>query len=199
MANVDRPNGFRPVRYLNGAPWSGQFRKYIVPAADGTALFVGDLVKLSTTGTDEGYPTVIQATAAAAVIGVVVGFEPDPADLNTPQYRKASTKRVVYVADDPNLIFEAQEDGDTDPLETADIGLNVDFIVGSGSTTTGASGMEIDSSSHNTTATLPLKLLGLAQRPDNENVLSAGGQAWTRWEVKINNHQLGSSTGTAGV
>lgn len=199
MANVNKVNGFRPVRYLNGAPWNGQFNKYVVAAADGTALFVGDLVKLSTTGDSEGYTTVVQATATGAVIGVVVGFETDPADLNTPQYRKASTRRIVYVADDPNLILEAQEDGDTDPLETADIGLNVDFVVGAGSTVTGASGMQIDSSTHNTTATLPLRLLGLAQRPDNENVLASGGQAYTRWEVKINNHQLGSSTGVAGV
>lgn len=199
MANTNKVNGFRPVRYLNGAKYNGQFRKYIIPASDGTALFVGDLVKLSTAGSDEGYTAVVQAAAGDACIGAVVGFEVDPANLNTPQYRTASTKRVVYVADDPALVFEAQEDGDTDPLETADIGLNVSFVVAAGSTTTGASGMQIDSTSHATTATLPLRLLGLAQRPDNENVLSAGGQAYTRWEVKINNHQLGSSTGVAGV
>lgn len=199
MANINKVNGFRPVRYLNGAPWNGQARKYIVPASDGTALFVGDLVKLSTAGSDEGYTAVIQAAASDACIGVVVGFEIVPGSLDTPQYRAASTKRVVMVADDPNLVFEAQEDGDTDPLETADIGLNVNFVVAAGSTTTGASGMQIDSSTHNTTATLPLRLLGLSQKPDNENVLSAGGQAYTRWEVKINNHQLGSHTGVAGV
>ena len=199
MANVNRVNGFRPVRYLNGAPWNGQANKYIVPAGDGTALFVGDLVKLATDGSNEGYTAVIQAAAGDACIGVVVGFEVVPGSLDTPQYRAASTKRVVLVADDPNLIFEAQEDGDTDPLETADIGLNVNFIVAAGSTVTGASGMQIDSTTHNTTATLPLRLLGLSQNVGNENVLSAGGQAYTRWEVKINNHQLGSHTGVAGV
>ena len=199
MANIDRPNGFRPVRYLNGSCWNGQARPYVVAAADGTALFVGDLVKLSTTGDAEGYSTVIAAAASDACIGAVVGFGVDPTNLNTPQYRAASTRRIVYVADDPNLIFEGQEDGDTDPLETADIGLNVQIIVAAGSTTTGASGMEIDSTTHATTATHELRLLGLVQRQDNENVLSAGGQAWTRWEVKINNHQLGSHTGVAGV
>jgi hypothetical protein len=199
MANTNKVNGFRPVRYLNGAPYTGQMRKYIIPASDGTATFIGDLVKLSTAGSDDGYTAVIQAAAGDACIGAIVGMEVDPTNLNTPVYRAASTKRVVYVADDPNLIFEAQEDGDTDPLETADIGLNVNCVVGSGSTVTGASGMQIDSTSHNTTATLQLRLLGLVQRVDNENVLSAGGQAYTRWEVKINNHQLGSSTGVAGV
>jgi hypothetical protein len=198
MANVDRPNGFRPYRYLNGAPYNGAFTSYVVPASDGTALFVGDLVKLSATGdANTGLRGVVQAAAGDAVVGVVVGMEVDPTDLNTPQYRAASTRRVVYVADDPSLLFEAQEDGDTDPLETIDVGQNLNAVVGSGSTVTGASGMELDSDSHNTTATLTLKLMELAQRADNEWV--SGGQAYTRWIVKINNHQLGSSTGTAGV
>jgi hypothetical protein len=147
MANINKVNGFRPVRYLNGAAWNGQFRKYIVPASDGTAMFVGDLVKLETSGSVDGYTAVVQAAASNAVIGAVVGFEIDPADLNTPQYRKASTKRVVYVADDPNLIFEAQEDGVTTPIAAASIGLNVNVVVGSGSTVTGASGMQIDNAS----------------------------------------------------
>lgn len=198
MANVDKPNGFRPYRYLNGAPYNGAFTKYVVPAADGTALFVGDLVKISGTGdTATGLRTVVQAAAGDACIGVVVGFEVDPASLNVPIYRAASTRRIVYVADDPNLLFEAQEDGVTDPLEMVDAGLNVNFVVAAGSTTTGASGMEIDSDTENTTATLPLRLIEAVQRADNE--LVTAGQEWTRWVVKINNHQLGSSTGTAGV
>jgi len=199
MANTNKVNGFRPVRYLNGAPWNGQANKYVIPAGNGTATFIGDLVKADATGDDAGYQTVVQAAASNAVLGVIVGMEVTPGSLDTPQYRAASTRRVVWVADDPNLIFEAQEDGDTDPLETTDIGLNINVVVGAGSTVTGASGMQIDSDTAATTATLPLRLMGVVQRPDNENVLSAGGQAYTRWEVKINNHQLGSSTGVAGV
>lgn len=198
MANVDKPNGFRPVRYLNGAPYNGAFTKYVVPAADGTALFIGDLVKISGTGdTATGLRTVVQAAAGDACTGVVVGFEPTAGSLDTPQYRAASTRRIVYVADDPNILFEAQEDGVTDPLEMVDAGLNVNFVVGSGSTTTGASGMEIDSDTENTTATLPLRLIEAVQRADNE--LVTAGQEWTRWIVRINNHQHGSSTGVAGV
>lgn len=199
MANADKPNGFRPIRYLNGAPYTGGFTKYVVVAADATALFAGDLVKLSTTGdgVTTGLRTVVQAAASDAVVGVVVGFEVIATDLNTPQYRAASTRRIVYVADDPNLLFEGQEDGDTTPIAMASIGLNVDVIVAAGSTTTGASGMEIDSSTVATTATLPLKLMEVTQREDNEKITA--GQTGTRWVVKLNNHQLGSHTGTAGV
>lgn len=198
MANVDKPNGFRPIRYLNGAPYNGAVSRYVFPAADGTATFIGDLVKLSGTGdATTGLRTIAQAAAGDAVIGVLVGLEVDPTNLNTPQYRAASTRRIAYVADDPNLLFVAQEDGDTDPLEMVDNGLNVNVVVGTGSTVTGASAMEIDSNTEATTATLPLKLIEPVQTPDNE--LVAAGQTGTRWVVKINNHQLQSGTGTAGV
>lgn len=199
MANTNKVNGFRPVRYLNGAPYNGAFRRYVVPATDGTALFVGDLVKAETTGDlTTGLSGVTRATAGAAVIGAVVGFEADPTNLNTPQYRAASTRRIVYVADDPNLLFEAQEDGLVTPIAMASIGLNASLISTSGgNTTTGASGMEIDSSTAAATATLELKIMEAVARQDNE--LITAGQAYTRWVVKLNNHQLGSSTGTAGV
>ena len=194
MANVNKVNGFRPFRYLNGTPYNGAVTKYVIPAADGTAVFVGDLVKLEgTNDSTTGLRTVIQAAAGDACVGVVVGFEVDPTNLNTPQYRAASTRRIVYVCDDPNVLLVAQEDGDTDPLETTDMGQNINFIVGTGSTVTGASAMQIDSSTHATTATLPFKLMEFVATPDNENVLSAGGQAYSRWVVKFNVHQLTST------
>jgi hypothetical protein len=44
-----------------------------------------------------------------------------------------------------------------------------------------------------TTATLPIRLLGLARRANN-----AFG-AYATWLVKINVHELGTGTGAAGV
>lgn len=197
MANTSRVNGFRPVRYLNGAPYTGGFRRYVVSAADATALYVGDMVKASTDGDlVTGLQTVTRATAGATLLGAVVGFEVDPTALNVPLYRAASTRRIVYVADDQNLLFEAQEDGDTTPIAVASIGLNVSLIsTSAGSTITGASGMQIDSSTASTTATLELKLMEKLAREDNE--LVTAGQANTRWVVKINAHGL--ADGAAGV
>lgn len=201
MANVSRVNGFRPVKYLNGASWNGQANLYFLPSGNATNTFVGDLVKLDGTGDTaaaggqaRGITSVVQAAATNAVIGVIVGFVPDPTNLNTPQYRAASTGRYCWVADDPNIIFEAQEDADGGALTAADVGQNVNVIVGTGSTTTGASAMQVDSSTINTTATLPLRIMGFSTRVDNEV-----GVANAKVLVKINNHQLGSSTGVAGV
>jgi hypothetical protein len=48
-----------------------------------------------------------------------------------------------------------------------DIGLNVDIIVAAGSTYTKRRASWLDTSTKATTATLPLKIRGFAQRPDN--------------------------------
>lgn len=201
MANTNRTNGFKPIKYLNGAPYNGAVTRYFIPSGDATATFIGDLVKLDSTGDTAaaggkalGVRSVVQGAASGAVIGAIVGFEVDPTALNTPIYRAASTGRYVYVADDPNLLFEVQEDGVGGALAVADVGLNADVVVGSGSTTTGASGMQLDTSTKATNATLPLKIVEFVQRVDNEV-----GSANAKVLVKINNHQLGSSTGTAGV
>jgi hypothetical protein len=200
MANVNKVNGFRPASTLTGAAWNGQVTRYITVTGDSTILAVGDLVKLDgATGVGEymGLRGVTRAAASDAIVGVVVGFDVNPSNLDTPQVRAASTARYVSVVDDPNAFLVAQEDGDTTPIAMASVGLNVNFIVAAASTITGASGMQIDSSTASTTATLPLKLI--APLPVSDNELTTSGQSYTRWIVKINNHQLAASTGTAGV
>lgn len=199
MANVSRVNGLKPLKYLNGAEYNGQANLYFIPSGDPTATFVGDLVKADGTadlvasgGTALGVQSVIQAAATDAVIGVVVGFAIDPTNLNTPQYRAASTGRYCWVVDDPNVLFEITTSNGT--LAVADVGLNASIAVAAGSTVTGNSGMTLDVGTKNTTATFTLKIIGFVQRPDNDNTA-----ALSRVVVKLNNHQFGSSTGTAGV
>ena len=68
------------------------------------------------------------------------------------------------------------------------VGNNADVVVGSGSTTTGSSGMELDSSDVKT-ATAQLRILQLVQREDN----AVGDNA--NWEVMINEHRLTTTTG----
>lgn len=203
MANVDRPSGLTPVKMITGAPWNGQISTYMVDDGDGTALFIGDAVKQVNTGSGaagetvygrdvEGLMHVVQAAAGDAILGVVVGFSPNQDNLMQ-RHRAANTFRLVYVVDDPNVVFEIQEVSGGTALAAADVGLNSDIVVGSGSTTTGLSGMELKNDAEDTTATLQLKILGLSPVIGN----AIGEHA--KWLVKINNHQLGSHTGTAGV
>lgn len=212
MANVDRANGFTPVKHLNGSPYNGQFNIYECPAGEAIPVFTGDLVVLSNSAPTGPFPAVEAGVEAAdangvyigAVVGVFpAGFEPvvhgdnmsSAALTLAPNYRAASTKQYVMVADSPDLLFEAQAD---EAVAVASIGLNTGVVQGSGSaslgsTTTGRSGMEIDGSAVNTTSTLPLQVVGLVNRPDN-----AINAANNKFLVRINTHAYGN-VGVAGV
>lgn len=186
MANTDRPSGLKPIRSLTG-PYTGQCNRYAFLAADGTATFIGDLVKLSGTAHTDGTPAIAQAAAGDAAIGVLVGLEPDPTNLGS-KYRVASTFRYAYVADDPNLLFEIQEDSDGAALAVTAVGLCTNVVVGSGSTTTGNSAMELDSSDTGTDTAGQLRIIRLVPREDN----AVGDYA--KWEVQIAEHSLNGGT-----
>jgi hypothetical protein len=189
MANVDNPSGFTPVRYLSGAPYNGATNRYAILAADNTATFVGDLVKIGGSATADGVPSVVQATAGATnIAGAVVGFEIDPTDL-TLLYRAASTLRYALVSDDPYVLYEAQEDSDVAALTVDEVGENCDIIVGSGNTTSGISAMEIDSNTHTANAA-NVRIIRLVPREDN----AIGNYA--KWEVLINEHCYKTTSGT---
>lgn len=202
MANIDRPQGLIPVKHVNGMPWNGQTNMYLVPSSDGTAVFIGDLVKLAggagaagtvVNGIDvEGMPTVIQSAAGDLHVGVVVGFLPDQDNL-TRLHRAASTNRIALVCDDPDVIFEIQEVSGGTALTAAEVGLNANVVVGTGSSTTGISAAELSNSTEATTADLDLKIMGMVPRPDN-----ALGEH-CKWLVMINTHSYGNSAGNTGV
>ena len=166
MANVDTAFGLKPVRMLDGSPFTGCVDMYYVPASDGTAYFVGDPVKPSGSADAAGVMAVALCAAGDPILGAVVGFaDADSMELG---YRAASTAGYVLVAHGQDILFEIQEDSDGGVLAAADIGLNAAIIVAAGSTTRRLSGVELDTSTKATTATLALRIRGLSQRPDNE-------------------------------
>jgi hypothetical protein len=193
MANTSRINGFRPVKHLNGSPYNGQVNVYHIPASDGTAVYVGDVVKYAGSSTADGTkPTVALAAAGDAIVGVVVGFAVNRDNINIGgSYRAASTARDVLVCDSPDVVFEVETSNGT-PAAT-DVGLNINHATGSPDTATARSGAYVDFGTEATTAALTFKILGFVPREDNEVGASA------KLLVKINNHQHGSHTGTAGV
>lgn len=209
MANTSKIRGFIPVKHVTGAPYNGQCNIYAVSASDGTALFVGDPVKITSDGNAQGIQYVTKATQGAAVLGVVVGIinpKLDPVAgnmtsgsiaLDTPQYRVASTAGYVLVCDSDDVIYEVEAvtgSNSAYSFAVADIGLNADLATVAGSTTTGTSAAALDMSTKAATATLQFKIMGVVQRPDNE---ITGNN--TKVLAKINNAQLSAGTGTAGV
>jgi hypothetical protein len=208
MASVSRINGFRPVKNLVGGAMTGQIETVFAPSSDGSVIMVGDAVELlGDARAATGVPTVKRLAAATnAPYGIVVGisFEgvgdtqnvPPVTDLNTPVYRRASTDRYLLVCVDPNVIYEVQYAGTSVAAATitANVGQNGQFTLTAGSTTTGASGMQLDSAGLNTTNTLPLKIVGFPNRPDN-----IPGDTYFSYYVKLNVSQLSVSTGATGA
>jgi hypothetical protein len=206
MASVSRINGFRPVKSITGAPYNGAANVYFVPSSNSDVIMVGDAVKLAGDArAATGVPTVARCGATDVAVGIVVGIlftgvgdvanVPPVNDLNTPVYRRASTDRYLLVADDPNLIYEVQYAGTSvaSATITANVGLNGQFTTTAGSTTSGSSGMQLDSSGLATTATLPLKITGFPNRPDN-----IPGDTYFSYYVKLNQIAQGTGTGATG-
>lgn len=200
MANVDRPRGLRPIKHLNGSPWNGRVTHYLV--TDTAAMYVGDIVKHSGTAgaagafvygqSVEGMPVCARCTDGTGTtdtpLGVVVGFLPlQP--LQDVNYKAADgTDRIALVCDDPNVIFEAQEDAATTPIAAASVGLNIMFSTTAGSTVTGESGMEIISTQVAATTTHPLRIVGLVKRPDNALNTAGAADDEGKFLVLFNQH-----------
>ena len=199
MANVNRPSGLTPVKYLGGADWDGKANMYYIAAADTNPFYVGDVVALNNTAdATRGIQGVTLATAGNAAVGVIVGIGTNPeggpyinpANLDR-VWRPAGAQAEAYyalVVDDPYVIFEAQEDGVGGTIAAASSSKNVNFIYAAPATGVRVSGTMIDSSTVNTTSTLNLKLLGLVRRYEGNGSLNTYGSN-AKWLCMINNHQ----------
>jgi hypothetical protein len=194
MANINSPFGFKPVKHLSGSPWNGKVNTYFVPATDATALFKGDAVKSAGSADASGkYPTVAQVAAGDAVRGIVIGFGDNPYVMSHPDapnrdYRPASVAMYAFVVDDPSVIFEVQEDSVGGALAAVDIGMVADIAVAAGSTVTGKSAMQLDTSTKILLAAT-CKILRIVDREDNE----LGNNA--KVEVLIVEHEMNLATG----
>lgn len=199
--NTDRPSGFKPLRYRNGSQWNGQANTYAFSASNSAACYKYDLVIFdSTNRTDSlvdpympGLPFVASAAAdvtTAAQRGVVVGFLPEPEFTNSGtaslglMYRVASTKRWAMVVDDPDVIFEAQEEaGGYTSTSNNFIGKAIGTAYIAGSTTTGVSKATIKSSDSQTAAVRPWKVLRFVPRPDNFGFAAADNPTYAKYEI----------------
>lgn len=210
MANVQRINGFKPVKHFNGSAYTGQANIYECPAAEAAPVFVGDFVVMSTNASTSGYITVATAcgtntqVTTAVIVGAVVGIFNTKLDvdgkmtagsiaLDTPYFRAASTKQFLLVCDATDIIYEC----DVDAVVTqAQIGLNVSIGSADITVTANSTGQSAQYAYATTTPTAsttrPLQILGFVKRVDNDNTLVNG-----RILVRVSTHAYGNAV--AGV
>ena len=195
MANSDIPNGLKPIKNLGGSPWNGKANIYYFTAAYDSTVFKGDIVKLAGSADATGkYPSIEKSAAGDITnVGVVIGFGTHPSlmmdpDSSNMKYKLTKTEMYALVVDDPFVIFEIQEDG---AIAATSVGLTTDFIDGGGSTTTGLSGIELDSSEVGATGNL--RILRAVNREDN----ALGTNC--KWEVLLVEHAYREQVTVVGV
>tara|TARA_R110000796_G_scaffold61839_1_gene142949 strand:- start:37 stop:561 length:525 start_codon:yes stop_codon:yes gene_type:complete len=156
MANIDAPFGFNPVDTIGGAH-PGKLGEY---SMGNDVIFQGDLVKFAS-------GLLVQSTAGDTNVGVFWGAQYDDAT-GKPIFsnqQPASTTGKVFVYDNPYQVFEVQGDGAS---AVGDIGQTADQVQGQGSTATGVSIYELDSSDIGTGANLTI--IGFGKDPERSEV-----------------------------
>jgi len=187
MANVDKAFGLRPLGNLSATGAQKQFA-YEIEDSQAGAIYQGDLVTLSA-----GYVVKYDSTLHTVALGVFNGVQYVDPTSGKPTFKNFYPGSVnittgvisASVVDDPNQLFLIQADED---VVQADIGLNANIAYTAGSTTTGLSATELDSSTVANTAGLVLKIVGFYNAPNNtraENHVDV--------VVKINAHMYGSA------
>ena len=172
MANKDAAFGFKPTRHLTG----GLIRteEYAIAANYGSDIFSGQVVEAVAGGGIEA--AAAGDTQQAGVFGGVFYTDPTTSKPTFKPFYAASTnasdlKATVYA--DPYIVYEAQHDG------TGTAAMNnsgFDFTGVAGSTTTGQSTSEIDTSTSGTSG--GFKQIGISTDPDNSDTSSANANAY---------------------
>ena len=196
MANTQAYFGFRQYQGTGSAPTYEQVAVRIVYNA--TNIFFGDPVANDANG------YVVQASSnslASGVAGIFVGC----------QYLSVSQKRTVwsnywpgsdvasgntvtgYIVNDPNAKFLVQSD--STGIATTDINANIGFAIGTGNTASGISGAYLDTTTINTTNTLPFRVISLVDFPPSSQGTISNGQAYDYAVVAFNNVATKQLTG----
>ena len=173
MANQDAAFGFRPARSLTG----GQIRteEANIAANYDTAIYTGQVVEAVTAG---GVEAATDGDVQQAGVFAGVSYtDPTTSKPTWRAYYPASTnasdlKASIYM--DPNIVFEAQHDG------TGTAAMNFasgNFVGTGGSTVTGQSTQELETSEFGTTAE-GLKQVAISTDPDNSDTGSANCNAY---------------------
>lgn len=213
-SNVNRPQGFRASRYLDGSPYNGQNEAYAFSSSQANNAYLGDLCQVDDTNRSVALTSaylpgvlfikpVVAAVTTNPVRGVIAGFVPEPefnmtatASLGL-KYRVASTARYAWVVQDYGVIFEAQENAQS-YTTAASNGLNktTDIAYTAGSTTTGISKAELSSSGVQVAAARPFRLLRYTQRPDNFGFVAADNPSYAKFDILLANSDLAQAVAT---
>ena len=188
---VNSPYGFVPINLIGGQVFAGQTRQLPIASNYGTAIYFGDIVRLSggTIVKETGTTTV----ADDGVVGVFMGCtytNPTTKQKFFSQFYTANTVAddiEAYVADDPDQLFKvAVTGGGTSttitPISGTILGTNLAISQpSSNSTISGNSNIGVYDSGSNTAVSLPVRVVGLV--PETTDSSGNYSEVIVKWNV----------------
>lgn len=179
MASSAYPYGMVPVENLAAGYNTQGFETLTIADGYATKIYFGDVVKLISDGTvakDTG-------TTSLTPVGVFVGcryINSIGYAVDSQYWPAITTGYTVYakIVTNPFAVFQIQANGS---VASTDLGSNAAIVQTAGTTTFGKSKNALNASTIATTNTLPLRIVGLAELPNN-----AWGDAYTDVLVKWN-------------
>ena len=199
--SVTAPYGLVPINSVDGKPYAGATRQLPIASTYNTAIFNGDIVTVVDGGTIAKSGVTDNSTGSAAnyTYGVCVGVQYVNSQGQTVQAQyypgnAAATSAIAYVVDDPMAAFKVAVVYANSVVTTVNqsiVGVNMAIDQGTGSTTTGNSGMGVLVATDNegNAATLPVRAVSVV--PET----ATGTNAFTEVVVKLNNPQILRTTG----
>jgi hypothetical protein len=196
LSSTDAAFGFRPYGPVLRA------RLYAINTAPTINVCKFDIVKAggAIVSTPLGYKQIIEdgsvPDGGTALLGSVLGVYDStnfPVNYIAPAAAGNGTiAGYVLVADHPDQLYIAQEDGDSNAIDLAEGSMNADIICATlcaPDSNTGLSTQEIDSTSAATTASLSLKLM----EPHQDDTPATDATPNSRWICQINAHFYGDT------
>jgi hypothetical protein len=187
MANQETAYGLRPIGLVGGATNSTGVTQYEIASNNTNAIYNGAIVVPLAAGVIDQAGATDGGTTQA--LGVLTGVE----------YQDSTTKKTTFlnywpgsgsvsvdtnfpvkafVADDPNQLFQVASDASLTDRATALTAVFANASLGTsartGSTDTGQSSGALGVSTIATTATLPLRIVGIVDDEANSDYTAAG-------------------------
>ena len=194
---VSAPYGLEAINRVDFMPYAGATRQLPIASTYNTAIFNGDIVMVKGGSIIKSNVTVDSTTdnTANLTYGVFVGVQYVNSQQQTVQAQyypgnSAATSAVAYVVDDSQAAFKVaitfSGNATVTTANASVVGTNLSIRQGTGSTTTGNSGLSViaPTSGAGAVATLPVRVVAVV--PET----ASGNNAFTEVVVKLNNPQI---------
>jgi hypothetical protein len=197
---VSAPYGLEAINRVDFMPYAGATRQLPIASTYNTAIYNGDIVMVKGGNIIKSNVTVDSTTdnTANLTYGVFLGVQYVNTQGQTVQAQyypgnASATSAVAYVVDDPLALFKVavtfSGNATVTTVNQSIVGTNMSVRQGTGSTTTGNSGVSVyATNAQGNAAALPVRVIAVVP----ETASSAG--AYTEVYVKINNHQYNNAT-----